>query len=82
MNGEELHELCQDTSEVCIGYITAVADALESLKWPAPSTCRPKDVELEEILDFAMNVLADYQTELRRPAINIMSDAFADRWPC
>ncbi|GEM_PF-1797172 len=82
MNGAELQSSCKDTPQVCLGYVTAVADALESFKPPLPSTCRTNAVSLEEVVDLAMEVLEDDDTDLRRPAMNILADAFSAEWPC
>jgi hypothetical protein len=82
VNGAELHSSCKGTPDVCLGYITAVADALESFKPPLPSTCRTSVVSLQEVVDLAMEVLEADTTDLRRPAINILADAFSAEWPC
>lgn len=82
VNGAELRASCTETPHVCAGYITAVADALESFKPPLPSTCRSSAVELQEIVDFAIETLDYSGTDLKRPAINILADAFSAKWPC
>lgn len=82
MTGDELRAVCQDRSDVCLGYVTAIADALESFKPPLPSTCRTNAVELQTVVALATDTLDSPGTDLRRPAINILADAFVGKWPC
>lgn len=82
MNGEELQKVCHQSPDACEGYVAGIADALESFKPPLPSTCRSNDVSLQVVVDFAIETLGYSLTDLKRPAMNILADAFSAKWPC
>lgn len=82
MSGEELQTVCHQSPDVCEGYVAGIADALESFRPPLPSTCRSRDVSLQAVVEFATETLGYSLTDLRRPAMNILSDAFSAKWPC
>ena len=81
IDDNETYDECQIGSQMCVGYITGVADALEALRFP-PRTCRPLAVELEQVLDFAVQTLRDNPTKRHQPAYDIIADAFVATWPC
>lgn len=82
MTGEELQSVCLHHPDICEGYVAGIADALESFRPPLPSTCRPRDVPLQDVVDFAIETLGYSLTDLARPAMNILADAFSAKWPC
>lgn len=82
MNGNELHSECQRRSPICVGYVTGVADALEAVTGSVPHTCRPEQVELQQILDLAAQALAGKPESRHRPAFNFLVDVFVGAWPC
>lgn len=81
IDGNELYQECQSGSQMCMGYITGVSDALEALSF-SPRTCRPLPVTLEQAVDFAMQTLRDNPTKRHEPAFDIIADAFVATWPC
>ncbi len=82
MNGNELHQECQARSNVCVGFIMGVADALEALSYPTPKTCRPDRVELQQILDLGRMHIENNPAERHRAAFDILADLFSETWPC
>jgi hypothetical protein len=82
MTGEELQAVCLHSPDICEGYVAGIADALESFRPPLPSTCRSKEVPLQAVVEFAIETLSYSLTDLRRPAMNILADAFSAKWPC
>jgi hypothetical protein len=83
MHVDELQEECTANVELCLGFITGVADALEATAWPAQRTCRPKEVTLQQVLDVAMHALQDpLASKTHRPAFDLLADAFVRAWPC
>lgn len=82
VTGNDLKLACTENVDMCGGYITGMADTFESFAWPMPRTCRTKAVTLQEVVEFALLTLGNEQTDLKRPAVNILGDAFSDKWPC
>jgi len=80
---EELKSDCADKQQICVGFITGVADALEATAWPAKRSCRGNDVSLGEVLERAIKLLKGAPlTKVDSPAFDYLADEFVSRWPC
>lgn len=80
---EELSEDCAGDHQICIGFITGVADALEATAWPARRSCRGNEVTLQDILDLARNLLEEPpMNKADGPAFDFLGNAFIEKWPC
>jgi hypothetical protein len=84
VDGNELHAICGDLGQqhYCFGFVAGVADALEATRWPTPRTCRPKQVELTQIVDMAWKQLVDNPADRHRPAFDLVADILVETWPC
>lgn len=80
---EELSKDCMGEREICVGFITGVADALEATAWPNKRSCRGNDVQLKEVLELAMELLAEpLVNKADGPAFDYLADAYVEKWPC
>ena len=80
---DELSVDCAGEQQICVGFITGVADALEATAWPAKRTCRDSEVPLAAVLERAVTLLSDAPaSKADSPAFDYLADAFVERWPC
>jgi hypothetical protein len=80
---EELSQDCAGDHQICMGFITGVADALEATAWPARRSCRGNEVQLQDILDLARSLLEGPAVKkVDGPAFDYLADAFIEKWPC
>ncbi|KKC34843.1 hypothetical protein WH91_01045 [Devosia psychrophila] len=80
---EELQEDCAGEQQLCLGFVVAVADALEATAWPAKRSCRGNEVQLQEILDYARPLIEEPDANKSDgPAFDYLANAFVEKWPC
>lgn len=80
---EELSKDCMGEQEICVGFITGVADALEATAWPAKRSCRGNEVPLQEVLTLARELLVTPAVNKSDgPAFDYLADAYVEKWPC
>jgi Rap1a immunity proteins len=88
-SGNRLYESCAAKETYCIGYITAVIDALDFVKTsPAGGTfggweaCVPQGATIGQAIDIVTNWLVAHPEKRHFSGAGIVAAALAEAFPC
>ena len=84
-SGGSLLEHCTKSDKLieqaCLGYIAAVADALEGGRFVAKAPqCLPVDIQLSQLRDVVVKYLQNHPTTRNRDAVFLVSAAIVNKW--
>jgi hypothetical protein len=84
-NGNQLLQYCtnQDTTSFfCLGYTSAVADALDGNRVNGYDACIPLSVNVGQIKDIVVQYLRLNPAERHLAAAGLVADAISKAFPC
>jgi hypothetical protein len=81
---EQAAELCKDSREWCVGFVTGALDGWAALEayYSGEKFCLPADLSTGEIVDLFIQELGASADVVSEPASYILYEHLIERFPC
>lgn len=82
ITGNNLLEYCQQSSNFCFGYVTAVVDDTSITYGDASNYCLPADINAETLQQSVIDYMLAHPGQLELPGPDVVTLALIKSYPC
>lgn len=82
ITGNDLFDYCQQSSNFCFGYVTAVVDDASMIYGEAASFCLPADINAEQLQRVVIEYMEKQPQHLHLPGPDVVTFALTTSFSC